>query len=121
MQPFFIDEGLIPELYKLSQRLKKPLPAVINNLLRESLPYAKLRLNQFELVQVPFHDFEDTLTLKRTEKRFAHLYVCPICSRNFDPRRGNVLAVKLKNRSLKILICSNCHREEEGDEPERDC
>ena len=118
MQPFFIDEAVIAEVYRISQRLKRPLPEVINQILKEAIPYAKLRLNEFDLVQVPFHDLEGALTLKRTEKRFAHLFVCPICVRNFDPRNGGVLVVKLKQQSLKMLVCSTCHREE-ANEPER--
>jgi len=114
ISPPQIDESLIPELYKLSQLMQKPMQTVVNLILRESIPFYKLQLNKVGLVFYPISSVENALTLKRIEKRFSHLYVCPLCERNFDVRNGNVLTVELKNkRKLKFIVCSRCYQSED--------
>jgi len=109
MEQLKVDGALVAELYKLAFRMQKPINSVLNQILRESIPYYKLWLNDLELAPCSGFGFEGVLTLRRTDKRFAHLYVCPICTRNFDVHRGKVTEVPLNNeKMLKLLVCANC-------------
>lgn len=97
--------------------MQKPVATVLNTILRETIPYYRLRLNKFELASLTAPDLTDVLTLKRTPKRFANVYVCPSCQRNFDVTKGKVLVVPLQNnRVLKLLVCHRCGEQSQNED-----
>ena len=94
--------------------MQKPMQTVVNLILRESIPFYKLQLNKVGLVFYPISSLENALTLKRIEKKYSHLYVCPVCERNFDVRNGGVLTLELRsNVKLKFIVCSRCYQSDD--------
>lgn len=111
MEELKVDKNVIADLYQLSQLLKRPMNMLMNQILKESIPYYRLRANSVELIQLPFEELNDTLTLRRTDKRFSHVYVCPLCWKNFDIRGGNVLNIEIqKERAIKLIVCAQCFK-----------
>lgn len=94
--------------------MQKPAEIVLNTILRECIPFYRLKLNNLELATLTAPDLTDVLTLKRTQKRFANVYVCALCWKNFDVTKGKVLVVRLRNeQTLKLLVCHLCGEQNE--------
>ena len=108
-----IDEELIGELYTLGQRLKKPMTAVVNEMIKESIPFFKIRANEFQVVQYPTPADTNAITLKRVCEKHPNVYVCPICKINFEVRTSCSIEIKFKkDKTLTLLVCRKCYEEE---------
>lgn len=109
-----IDEELIGELYRLGQRLKKPMTAIVNEMIKESLPFFKIRANEFQVVQYPSPADANAITLRRVGEKHPNVYVCPICKINFEVRSSCSIELKFKkDKTLSLLICRKCFNDEQ--------
>jgi hypothetical protein len=104
-----ISDQLIPKIYKISKRLKRPMTAVVNKILEDALG------NPDDRVQEPNAAYSSTTIQRKppgkaTKARLSNLVKCPLCENKYEVEEGEYLEFILKNRQRKKLyVCTNCY------------
>lgn len=104
-----IDEKLIPKLYKLGKRLRKPMTVVVNGILQDALDDSSDRFRESGITFTP--TTHKKTSGKTTKVRFSLLIKCPFCERKYKSDEGEFLEIILKNgRRKKLHVCMNCYQ-----------
>jgi len=104
-----IDERLIPKLYKLGKRLRKPMTAVVNEILQEAIGGSGDKVREPDSTFIPAT--QEKTQGKSTKAQFSTLVNCPLCEKKYKAEEGEFLEFILKNGKRKGLhVCMNCYQ-----------